>query len=86
MSLTASSSYAGRMVGNAEFSDDLRGNMVKGVPAASSFPSGGFDLTAVKASSVPASGLTTVSVVKMMPPGITGNCIYIEIKPDTPQS
>ncbi|KAF5479858.1 hypothetical protein F2P56_000647 [Juglans regia] len=92
MSLTASSSYAGRMVGNAEFSDDLRGNMVTVVPAASSFPSGGFDLTAVKASSVPASGLTTVSVVKMMPPVYDPETIVekvggsVEVQNDRPES
>lgn len=68
------------MVGNAEFADDARGSSVKVAAASSSFPSGGFDLTAVKASSVPASGLTTVSVVKTLPPGITGNRIQIEIK------
>ncbi|KAG2714936.1 hypothetical protein I3843_03G055300 [Carya illinoinensis] len=91
MSLTASSSYAGRMVGNAEFSADLRGNTVKVVPTASSFPSGGFDLTAVKASSVPATGLTTVSVVKMMPPVYDPEIIVekvggsVEVQNDRPE-
>lgn len=44
-----------------------RGNLAKasGATAASSFPGGGFDLTDVKTNSVPASGLTTVSVVNM---------------------
>ncbi|VVA19056.1 PREDICTED: translation initiation factor [Prunus dulcis] len=73
---TASSSY-GMVMGSGEFLNDvvmspgraLRGNSVRaaaGITTSSSFPGGGFDLTAaVKASSVPASGLTTVSVVKM---------------------
>jgi hypothetical protein len=70
---TAPSSYAGRVV---EFHDDSRGNSVKVATGASSFPGGGFDLTAVKTSSVPASRFTTVSVrVKTMPPGLSGNCI-----------
>ena len=58
----------------ASFYDESKGITVKvsPTPAASSFPGGGFDLTAVKASSVPASGLTTVSVVKTLPPGFTG--------------
>lgn len=79
----ASSSY-GIVMGNGEFLNDVvmspgrarRGNFVRasaGLTTSSSFPSGGFDLTAaVKASSVPASGLTTVSVVKF-PSGISGN-------------
>lgn len=47
-----------------------------GATAASSFPGGGFDLSAVKASSVPASGLTTVSVVNL-PPGIVGMIVFV---------
>lgn len=47
-----------------------------GATAASSFPGGGFDLSAVKASSVPASGLTTVSVVNL-PPGIVGMLVFV---------
>lgn len=77
---TASSSFAGRVgVGHGEFSDDVvassspgrafRGSSVR-ASAASSFPSGGFDLTALRASSVPPSELTTVSV--KMSPGIAG--------------
>lgn len=74
-------------MGEGEVSDDVaavlspgrglaRGSLVKAfaapaVTGASSLPSGGFDLTAVKASSVPLSGLTTVSVVNL-PPGIAG--------------
>lgn len=54
-----------------EFPDDPRGNSVKVATVASSFPGGGFDLTAVKTSSVPASRFTTVSVVKTMPPGLS---------------
>lgn len=50
-----------------------RGSSVKQQGAASSFPGGGFEVPpSVKApSSVPASGLTTVSVVNL-PPGISG--------------
>lgn len=67
------------MGGYGEFSDDVvalspgrafRGSSVR-ASASSSFPGGGFDLTALKASSVPASELTTVSVVNL-PPGIAG--------------
>lgn len=61
-----------------EFPDDPRGNSVKVATGASSFPGGGFDLTAVKTGSVPASRFTIVSVVKTMPPGLSGNCIEIE--------
>lgn len=71
------------IAGEAELSDDVavsspdrvaRGSSVKAfaapvVTAASSLPSGGFGLTAVKASSVPFRGLTTVSVVNL-PPGM----------------
>lgn len=43
-----------------------RGNVNNaGGKVASSFPRGGFDLTAMKASSVPASELTTVSVLNV---------------------
>ncbi|XP_068303936.1 uncharacterized protein [Pyrus communis] len=76
---TASSSY-GIVMGNGEFLNDVvmspgrtfrRVRAAGGLTTSSSFPSGGFDLTAaVKASSVPASGLMTVSVVKM-PSGIS---------------
>ncbi|KAL5581984.1 hypothetical protein UlMin_014426 [Ulmus minor] len=93
---TASSSYTGRMlVGHGEFSDAVavspgraaRGNSgrASGAQVASSFPGGGFDLTAVKASSVPASGLTTVSVVNL-PPGIAekDGGASIELQNDRP--
>ncbi|KAM4131634.1 hypothetical protein ACJW30_01G190000 [Castanea mollissima] len=55
----------------------------------SSSPSGGFDLTAVKASSVPASGLTTVSVLKTLPPGFTETIVEkvggsVEMQNDLP--
>lgn len=49
------------------------------VAASSSLPGGlGFDIAAAKlaASSVPASGLTTVSVVNNLPAGISGNNFY----------
>ncbi|TKY64970.1 Translation initiation factor eIF-2B subunit delta [Spatholobus suberectus] len=51
---------AGDFFDGAASSPSRRGG---GGKVASSFPRGGFDLTAVKASSVPASELTTVSVV-----------------------
>ncbi|XP_061367033.1 uncharacterized protein LOC133310153 isoform X2 [Gastrolobium bilobum] len=62
------SSYSSRfVVGDGDFSVDgaaaSPGRGGGGGKVASSFPRGGFDLTAVKASSVPASELTTVSVV-----------------------
>ncbi|RXH89771.1 hypothetical protein DVH24_032128 [Malus domestica] len=76
---TASSSN-GIVMGNGEFLTDVvmsPGRAFRGVRTAaglttsSSFPGRGFDLTAaVKASSVPASGLMTVSVVKL-PSGIS---------------
>ncbi|PON93512.1 Initiation factor 2B-related [Trema orientale] len=80
MSPTAPSSFAGRVgVGyGGEYTDDVvvsspgravRGSSVK-ASAASSLPSGGFDLRALRASSVPASELTTVSTVVKLPPGI----------------
>ncbi|KAI4352254.1 hypothetical protein L6164_006524 [Bauhinia variegata] len=64
------SSYSSKMVvGEGDFFDGARssgrggrGNVGK---VASSFPRGGFDLTAIKASRVPASELTTVSVVNV---------------------
>ncbi|KAL5167531.1 Translation initiation factor eIF-2B subunit delta [Glycine soja] len=52
----ATSPYSSRIVGGD-------GDFFAGGKAASSFPRGGFDLTATMASSVPASELTTVSVV-----------------------
>ncbi|XP_024022304.1 translation initiation factor eIF-2B subunit delta [Morus notabilis] len=74
---TASSSFASMTAvgGYGESSDDVvalsPGRAVRGgsfrASASSSFPGGGFDLTALKASSVPASELTTVSVVNMPP-------------------
>ncbi|XP_020203024.1 probable translation initiation factor eIF-2B subunit delta [Cajanus cajan] len=54
-----SSSYSSRIAGEGGFFNGAAGKV-----AASSFPRGGFDLTAMKASVVPASELTTVSVVK----------------------
>ena len=85
---TASSSFAGRVgVGYGEFSDDVvalspgravRGSSVK-ASAASSFPSGGFDLTALRASTVPASELTTVSTVIKMPPGVAGMHFFFQM-------
>lgn len=61
------SSYSNKAVAEGDLFDGIaspsrgiRGHAGKG---ASSFPRGGFDLTAMKASSVPVSGLTTVSVV-----------------------
>ncbi|KAF8399179.1 hypothetical protein HHK36_015044 [Tetracentron sinense] len=60
-------------IDDADFSDISspgwfhRGNSGK---VASSFPSGGFDVSAMKSSNFPASSLTTVSVVKM-PPGVS---------------
>ncbi|KAE8022124.1 hypothetical protein FH972_007954 [Carpinus fangiana] len=85
---TAPSSYAGRVV---EFQDDPRGNSVKVATGASSFPGGGFDLTAVKTSSVPASRFTTVSVVKTMPPGLSETIVEkvggsFEVENDRPAS
>ncbi|KAK4602206.1 hypothetical protein RGQ29_011308 [Quercus rubra] len=75
----------------ASFYDESKGITVKvsPTPAASSFPGGGFDLTAVKASSVPASGLTTVSVVKTLPPGFTETIVEkvggsVEMQNDLP--
>ncbi|XP_024955806.1 uncharacterized protein LOC102624327 isoform X1 [Citrus sinensis] len=63
-----------------------RGSSVKQQGAASSFPGGGFEVPpSVKApSSVPASGLTTVSVVKL-PPGISenaGGSVSVEVQSD----
>lgn len=49
-----------------------RGGGGGGGKASSSFPRGGFELPAVKASSVPASGLTTVLVVNAPSLGIRG--------------
>ncbi|KAJ7971191.1 Translation initiation factor eIF-2B subunit delta [Quillaja saponaria] len=86
MSPTASS-YASKMVGDGQFSDGMpspgrgtRGNFGK---VASSFPRGGFDLTAMKASSVPASELTTVSVLNVAP-GIPekGGGSVVDVKKD----
>lgn len=57
------SSYAGRAV---EFPGDPRGNSAKVSVGASSFPGGGFDLTAVKAGSVAAA-----SELKTKPPAIS---------------
>ncbi|GLT41176.1 hypothetical protein SLA2020_152600 [Shorea laevis] len=70
------------------FSPGRRGIAVKSpssVVAASSFPKGGFDLTAVKASSVRASELTTVSVVNL-PPGISEKAggASVEVQNDRP--
>ncbi|KAG4958603.1 hypothetical protein JHK82_035300 [Glycine max] len=60
-----SSSYSSRIAtGGASDGGYFKGNGAGGKLAASSFPRGGFDLTAMKAASlVPASELTTVSVV-----------------------
>ncbi|TKY50052.1 Translation initiation factor eIF-2B subunit delta [Spatholobus suberectus] len=61
-----SSSYSSRIAGEGGFFNGAgrgKGNGAGKVAASSSFPRGGFDLTAMKASAVPASGLTTVSVV-----------------------
>ncbi|XP_062150528.1 uncharacterized protein LOC133859215 isoform X2 [Alnus glutinosa] len=85
---TAPSSYAGRLV---EFPDDPRGNSVQVATGASSFPGGGFDLTAVKTGSVPASRFTIVSVVKTMPPGLSETIIEkvggsVEVQNDRPAS
>ncbi|GLU10819.1 hypothetical protein SLE2022_276000 [Rubroshorea leprosula] len=90
---TASFSYFARAVvvpGNDDsiLSPGRRGIAVKSpssVVAASSFPKGGFDLTAVKASSVPASKLTTVSVVNL-PPGISEKAggASVEVQNDRP--
>lgn len=56
---------------NTSISDDVAwvGRGGRAGAASSSFPGGGFDMPA--ASSVPASGLTTVSVVNL-PPRISG--------------
>ncbi|KAF4394304.1 hypothetical protein G4B88_018454 [Cannabis sativa] len=79
MSPTASSSFAGRVgLSYGEFSEDVisspgravRGSSVR-ASAASSLPSGGFDLAALRSSSVPASELTTVSTVDKLPPDQT---------------
>lgn len=55
-----------------------RGSFVKlSVPVASSLPGIGMDsMAAAKSSSVPATGLTTVSVVTM-PPGLSGTVTLI---------
>ncbi|XP_028805852.1 translation initiation factor eIF-2B subunit delta [Neltuma alba] len=65
------SSYSNKVVGEGDLFDGIaspgrgvRGNAGK---VASSFPRGGFDMTAMKANSVPASQLTTVSVVNDPP-------------------
>ncbi|KAF8407869.1 hypothetical protein HHK36_007007 [Tetracentron sinense] len=72
-------------VDDGDFSEDMsspgwfhRSNSGK---AASSFPSGGFDVTALKLLNLPANNLTTVSVVKM-PPGVSekGGGASIEVK------
>uniref|UniRef100_A0A5B6YW58 Translation initiation factor eIF2B subunit delta n=1 Tax=Davidia involucrata TaxID=16924 RepID=A0A5B6YW58_DAVIN len=67
------SEFASPTASFGDFSEDApspgwahRGNYGK---SASSLPSGGFDLTAVKSSNFPASSLTTVSVVNI-PPGV----------------
>jgi len=56
----ASSSYANKIVGNAEFSKDPRANSIKVAPTMSSFQSAWLDLTIMKASSVPASEFSVV--------------------------
>lgn len=55
-----------------------RGSFVKSsVPVASSLPGVGIDsMAAAKSSSVPATGLTTVSVVNM-PPGLSGTLQFV---------
>lgn len=79
------------MGGYGEFSEDVvalspgrafRGSSVR-ASASSSFPGGGFDLTALKASSVPASELTTVSVFNL-PPGIAEKAggAFVEMQND----
>ncbi|RDX85224.1 Translation initiation factor eIF-2B subunit delta, partial [Mucuna pruriens] len=64
LSPAPSSSYSSRIAvaGEGGFFNGGKGNGAAKV-VASSFPRGGFDLTAMKASVVPASELTTVSVV-----------------------
>ncbi|KAI4346815.1 hypothetical protein L6164_007681 [Bauhinia variegata] len=66
----APSSYSSKMVvGEGDFFDGApssgRGARSNDVKVASSFPRGGFDLSAIKVNSVPASELTTVSVVNV---------------------
>ncbi|XP_010528462.1 PREDICTED: translation initiation factor eIF-2B subunit delta [Tarenaya hassleriana] len=56
------------------------GKSVSGAAAASSFPGVGIDsMAAAKSSSVPASGLTTVSVVNL-PPGISEKASRVEVQ------
>ncbi|XP_011012663.1 PREDICTED: translation initiation factor eIF-2B subunit delta-like [Populus euphratica] len=73
----------------ASFSDDVAAAVMGrgAVAASSSLPGGlGFDIAAVKsaASSVPASGLTTVSVVNNLPMGISekGGGVAVEMQND----
>ncbi|KAL9391937.1 hypothetical protein Peur_015857 [Populus x canadensis] len=73
----------------ASFSDDVAAAVMGrgAVAASSSLPGGlGFDIAAVKsaASSVPASGLTTVSVVNNLPIGISekGSGVAVEMQND----
>ncbi|OVA05048.1 Initiation factor 2B-related [Macleaya cordata] len=76
-------------IDDGDFSEDLsspgwfrRGNPGK---VASSFPSGGFDMTAVRSNTFPAAtNLTTVSVVK--PPGVSeiGEGGLVEVQNDRP--
>ncbi|XP_061364357.1 probable translation initiation factor eIF-2B subunit delta isoform X2 [Gastrolobium bilobum] len=86
-----SSSYSSRIAtaGDGSFFDG-KGNNAGGKVAASSFPRGGFDLTAMKASVVPASELTTVSVVNasLEIPGelLQGGGSAMEVKDQQPTS
>lgn len=82
------SSHPSKMVGEGDLFNGIAspGRGIRGNNAgkvASSFPRGGFDLTAMKASSVPASELTTVSVVNV-PLEIAGGltlltCIFVDL-------
>lgn len=66
----ATSPYSSRIVGGD-------GDFFAGGKAASSFPRGGFDLTATMASSVSASELTTVSVVNAASLSIRGEVLLL---------
>lgn len=68
----APSSYSSRIVAGD-------GVLFDGAAVASSDPCGGFDLTAVKASSVPASELTTASVVNAASLAIRGEVLLLLI-------
>ncbi|KAK9272239.1 hypothetical protein L1049_002610 [Liquidambar formosana] len=91
---TVASSYVSNKMVDGEFSEDVMPSSSPGWlrrsdsgRIVSSFPGGGFDLTAVKPSNFAASPLTTVSVVNM-PPGLSEKAggASVELQNERPAS